>query len=131
MAYFFERPWPSPKRQDYTVRLELDVVNDRVECVGITVRAAKPNRRVSGTTLRELPVASLVSDAFRDLHNAAIAAQIDPGPGGVVWHDGKQEPADDEFLAARAAFWAKAKQEGAELEPIIAKSRKAPKWERK
>lgn len=130
MTYSFERPWPSPKRHDYTVGLELDVVNDVISCVGIAVRAAKPNRRVSGSTLRELPVASLVSEAMVKLHNAAIAAQMDPGEVGLVLVDGELQPADDEFLANRAAFWTKAAKEGAALAPLIAKSRKAPKGRR-
>jgi hypothetical protein len=126
----FTTPWPQGT-DDYVVTLNVGEVNGRLECTSVTVRAAREGYVVSSSTLREIPVARLLSEYLRQLRLDVAAARVPSGPIDVVLPDGTSRPATPDEQRGTDEFWAQARQWADALAPILEKSGRYPPehWE--
>src|ERR1700690_2461931 len=83
------RPLGTPE-SPYQVTITLGLLNGRMECVGVSVEARDNAHVGSGSLLREIPVASLTTEAVQiasDIH-----AEVSLGPGlPLNWPDMDEE----------------------------------------
>ena len=76
-----EVPWTDEAGHDWTVRVRLAVINGRLQPVEMNVQpVGEPaGRWVTGTTLRQLPVARIVEQArHAELDDSATAVEVKP-----------------------------------------------------
>ncbi len=110
--------WPK-ERPQYRVSVWLWRDGDgRFECSAFDVSRVPGARAISSTTLRDLPVRELIDEAIErylahqvELADMALAEEV---RGPLVQYDAatdeqSEAPVDDEFLAARRAYWQEAR----------------------
>ena len=112
--------WRDKRNELFVARLSFERIGERLEVVEVAVHSPKWNRIIDGRVLRDLRVAEVAADGLRQLRNAAVAAQLDPG----LPLNAGDLPADS--LRRRAAMYAELKRRGEKLEPLIGASLTGP-----
>ncbi len=108
--------WPK-KRPRYLVEVRLRDTGERFECVGFDITKLGRGDPIGSRVMRNIPAGALIAEATHRLLSSRIQAAenvLTEAPP-VVHHfhgsaDGTvelvgEEPADDEFMSAKRAYW--------------------------
>jgi hypothetical protein len=108
--------WHDRSGRRFEVGLHLVEMDNRLECVGLSVSRPDHDVVVNGTLLREIPVERLVAKAVAILNDIDVALSFGPGQP-LNWAE-----MDDEWRARRTeAFRSEAEQE-ARVRKVVADS---------
>ena len=96
-----ERRWPDVVDGPWVIRLKLGLVAGRLQCIGIRVTAAEgsPPMVMSGTVLRDLPVAALVDEVVDDVGFKKLIRILKKSAEGDMSDDGTPRSPETEMLS--------------------------------